>query len=142
MQVHGLIHSETKQTESSAFGAESETVSCSLVSTLLRPHGLQPTRLLCPWDFPGKNTGVGRHFLLRGIFPTQALNHVSCLGRQILYHCTTWSREKGLFQGYTRRCVTCAQKPWACYGFQGKVLIGKIWVEGCRESNFLLMALW
>ena len=27
----------------------------------LRPHGLQPTRLLCPWDFPGKSTGVGRH---------------------------------------------------------------------------------
>ena len=31
-------------------------------------HGLQPTRLLCPWDFPGKNTGVGCCFLLQGIF--------------------------------------------------------------------------
>ena len=31
----------------------------------LRPHGLQPTRLLCPWDSPGKNTGVGCHFLLQ-----------------------------------------------------------------------------
>ena len=30
----------------------------------LRPHGLQPTRLLHPWDFPGMNTGVGCHFLL------------------------------------------------------------------------------
>ena len=30
-----------------------------------RPHGLQPTRLLCPWDFPGKSTGVGCHRLLR-----------------------------------------------------------------------------
>ena len=30
-----------------------------------RPHGLQPTRLLCPWDFPGKSTGVGCHCLLR-----------------------------------------------------------------------------
>ena len=29
----------------------------------VRPHGLQPTRLLRPWDFPGKNTGVGCHFL-------------------------------------------------------------------------------
>ena len=28
---------------------------------LLRPHGLWPARLLCPWDFPGKNTGVGCH---------------------------------------------------------------------------------
>ena len=32
---------------------------------LLQPHGLQPARLLCQWDSPGKNTGVGCHFLLR-----------------------------------------------------------------------------
>ena len=43
----------------------------SIMSDSLRPHGLQPTSLLCPWDFPGKNTGVGCHFLLQGIFPTQ-----------------------------------------------------------------------
>ena len=34
----------------------------SVVSNSSRPHGLQPTRLLCPWDFPGKNTGVGCHW--------------------------------------------------------------------------------
>ena len=44
------------------------------MSASLRPHGLQPTRLLHPWDFPGKNTGVGCHFLLQKIFPTQGLN--------------------------------------------------------------------
>ena len=38
------------------------------------PRTDEPARLLCPWDFPGKNTGVGHHFLLQGIFPTQALN--------------------------------------------------------------------
>ena len=37
-------------------------VSCSVMSDSLQPHGLYPTRLLCPWDFPGKNTGVGCHF--------------------------------------------------------------------------------
>ena len=37
----------------------------------LLPFGLWPTRLLCPWDFPGKNTGVGCHALLQGIFLTQ-----------------------------------------------------------------------
>ena len=37
----------------------------SVVSNSVRPHGLQPTRLLCPWDSPGKNTGVGCHFLLQ-----------------------------------------------------------------------------
>ena len=39
--------------------------SCSVVSDSLRPHGLQPTRLLCPWDFPGKSTRVGCHCLLQ-----------------------------------------------------------------------------
>ena len=34
-------------------------------------HGLQPARLLCPWDSLGKNTGVGCHALLQGIFPTR-----------------------------------------------------------------------
>ena len=33
----------------------------------LQPHGLEPGRLLCPWNAPGKNPGAGRHFLLRGI---------------------------------------------------------------------------
>ena len=40
----------------------------------LRPHGLQSARLLSPWSFPGKNTKVGRHFLLQGIFLTQWSN--------------------------------------------------------------------
>ena len=34
-----------------------------------RPHGLQPARLLCPWNSPGKSTGVGSHSLLQGILP-------------------------------------------------------------------------
>ena len=42
--------------------------------TLLRPRGLWPASLLCPWDTPGKNTGVGCHFLLQGIFWNQGLN--------------------------------------------------------------------
>ena len=46
-------------------------VSCSVVSDSLQPRGLKPARLLCPWDFPGKNIGVGCHFLLQGIFLTQ-----------------------------------------------------------------------
>ena len=48
-----------------------------------------PARLLCPWDSPGKNTGVSCHALLQGIFPTQGSNlgllqFLHC--RQILYH--------------------------------------------------------
>ena len=44
------------------------------VSNSLRPHGLQPNKLQCPWDFSGKNTGVGGYFLLQAIFPTQGPN--------------------------------------------------------------------
>ena len=42
--------------------------------TLCDPHGLWPARLLCPWNFSGKNTGVSCHFLLQGIFLTWGLN--------------------------------------------------------------------
>ena len=46
----------------------------SVVPDSVRPHGLQPAKLLRPWDFPGKDTGVGCHALLQGIFPTQGLS--------------------------------------------------------------------
>ena len=52
--------------------------SCSIAS-----DSLWPTRLLCPWDFPDKNTTVGCHALLQGIFPTQGLN----LSLLYLLHC-------------------------------------------------------
>ena len=46
----------------------------SVVSSSLRLHGLNIARLLCPWNFSNKNTGVGCHFLLQGVFLTQGLN--------------------------------------------------------------------
>ena len=56
----------------------------------LQPHGLQSARLPCPWDSPGKNTGVGCHILLQGIFPTQGLN-LRLLNRQEFFTTsTTW----------------------------------------------------
>ena len=44
------------------------------MSDFLGPHGLKPTRLLCPWDFPGKSTGVGCHCLLRNNALTEIKN--------------------------------------------------------------------
>ena len=49
-----------------------------------------PSRLLFPWNFPGKNTGVDCHFLFQEIFLTRDQTHVSCvfcIGRRMLYHC-------------------------------------------------------
>ena len=58
---------------------------------LFATHGLQPTRLLCPWNFPGKNTGAGWYFLLQWISPTQGSNpHLLCL----LYH---WATNRDYF---------------------------------------------
>ena len=60
---------KTKQNKSACF--------CSValvMSDSLQPYGLYPARFLCPWDSPGKNTGVGGHTLLQGIFPTQGSN--------------------------------------------------------------------
>ena len=66
----------------------------------LQPHRLYPTRFFHPWDSPGKNTGVGCHFLLQEIFPTQGSNpglshcrqklyRLSHQGSSILIICTT-----------------------------------------------------
>ena len=55
------------------------------MSDSLRPHGLYPTKFLHSWDSPGKNTGVGCHFLLQGIFPIQGLNPGLPHCRQMLY---------------------------------------------------------
>ena len=64
----------------------SESVSHSVVSDSFQPRGLGPARLLCPWNSPGKNAGMGRHCLLLGIFPTQRSNPGLPRGRQMLYY--------------------------------------------------------
>ena len=64
-------------------------LSHSVMSDSLKPHGLLLIRLLCPGNFPGKNTGVGCHFLLQGSFGPRDQTHISCIsctGRQILSH--------------------------------------------------------
>ena len=61
-------------------------LSRSVLSDSLQPPGLQPTRLLCPGNSPGKNTGVHCHLLLQGNFPTQGSNLGLLHHRHILYH--------------------------------------------------------
>ena len=57
----------------------------------LQPYGLKPTRLLCPWDSPGKNAGVGCQ-ASPGVLPRDQthISHVSCIGRRVLYHWGHW----------------------------------------------------
>ena len=64
-------------TRAKLFSASLYIYSAGLVTKpcpILATHGLQPAGLLCPWDFPGRDTGVGCHFLLQWIFPSQESN--------------------------------------------------------------------
>ena len=76
-------------------------------SLTLWPHGLEPARLLCLWDFSGKDTGVGCHFLFQGIFLTQGLNPHLLLGRWVLYHWATWEVPTFMFRGNQNIDVAC-----------------------------------
>ena len=86
-----------KKYNPSSYKNRQEDVRCSTVtiverkvlvaqSCLFETPWTVPARLLCPWDSPDKNTGVGCHSFHQGIFPTQALNPGLPHCRQILYH--------------------------------------------------------
>ena len=68
----------------------------ALSSLTLWLHGLEPSRLLCPWNFPDKNTGMGYYFLLQGFSWPRVwtwVSCISCIGRQIpyqLHHLGNW----------------------------------------------------
>ena len=64
--------------------SESESEATQSCPTLCDPMDCSPPGS-CPWDFPGKSTGVGCHFLLQGIFVTQGSNPGLLHYRQILY---------------------------------------------------------
>ena len=78
--------------------------------------GLYPTILLCPWDFPNKNTGVGCHFLLQRIFLTQILQLHLLRGQQILYHWATWETSYYVLNPRRRNSnplqYSCLENPW------------------------------
>ena len=75
------------------------------MSNSLRPQGPQPTRHLYPWNSPGKNTGVGCHFLLQGIFLTQGLNPGLPHRRQTLYQPPGREEVKGRLGARGSTCV-------------------------------------
>ena len=75
--------------------------SCSVMSTLCDPT--EPTSLLCPWDSPGKNTRVGSHSLLQGIFLTQGLKPGLLHRRQICYCLSQQGTVFGRVKGQVRK---------------------------------------
>ena len=80
------------------------------------------TRILCPWDSPGKNARVDCHFLLQGIFLTQGLNPGLRLHRQPLYQLSHQGRmdnNKDLLSS-TRSSAKCYMVAQMCEGLRGE----------------------
>ena len=114
-----LLNSITKkQTTQSKNGQKtyidiSPKKTLSLVSSVMSdsslwPFGLQPARLLCRWDFSGKNTRVGCYFRLQGIFPTQGSNLCLLHCRRILYSLNQWGSPKESIQTAKRHMKRCS----------------------------------
>ena len=95
--------------------------SCSVMSDSQRPHGLQPSRLLHPWDSPGKSTGVGCHCLLR------LIANGGLISRLILS--VIW----------LRHTVLCCLLQWSWMMVEGKKLSVTLHeVEWAIQSGFFL----
>ena len=84
--ILGVTKSRTRLSDWTELNWTDAVLSCSVMANSLRPPWTVACRLLCPWDSPGKNTGVGCHALLQVIFPTQGWNPYLLHCRQILYH--------------------------------------------------------
>ena len=65
-------------------------------SNFLQPHGLQPTRLLCPWDYPSKDTGVGFHLYTHTHTHTHTHILLCCIYLKLMEYCKSttliWKR--------------------------------------------------
>ena len=97
----------------------SVTQSCPTLVT----HGLQPTRLLCSWDPPGKNTGVSLHSLLQGILPTQGSN-LGLLHRRYILYRPSHQESPGANEAILQTCSPAPPRP-LCFLVLGTVFSPK-----------------
>ena len=105
-----------------------------------------PTRLLCPWSSPGKNTGVGCHFLLQGFFPTQGLNLGLLPCRQTLY----WLSHLGspilvyinniLLEFSMPESLPWSLKVWWQWFRHGELIVRKPWVMYLYSSDLYYLS--
>ena len=97
--VHGISQARVSKWVAISFSnVTCKSEGCSVVSDSLQPHGLY-----CPWNSPGKNTGVGSHSLLQGIFPTQRSNPGILHCRWLLYQLSHQESPK-IAQSYLTLC--------------------------------------
>ena len=99
-------------------------------------HGLEFTRLFCPWDSPGKNTGVGCYFLLQRIFLAQGSNLGFLHCRQILYHLSHQTQVFLPGKSHGQRSLV-GYSPWGCKELDTTVRLstkGLPWWLSSKES--------
>jgi len=96
----------------------------SVVSNSVRPHKRQPTRLRHPWDFPGKNTGVGCHFLLQRMkVKSESEVAQSCL--------TPWTCS---LPGYQTTPWTCSLPGSSIHGIFQAIVLESVAIAFCRTK--------
>ena len=112
-------------------------VSRSAVSDSLGPHGLWPTRPLCPWVPPGKNTEVGYHSLSRGSSWPRDRTKVSCIAHRFFTVWATKSSPKGFGKALLKSSGGCgSQGLWsACVQFSDWLMMR--WEVGVTGFNVI-----
>ena len=115
-------------------------VSRSVVSDSLQHQGLYLSRLLFPWDFPGKNAGVGCHYLLQGIFLIQGLNQGLLHCRQIF---TIWATREALELWWWRKLLRVLWTPKRSnQSIQRKPTLNIHWKHWCCSWSSNTLATW
>ena len=115
-------------------GQESESESCSVISDSVTPQTVA-CWALCSWNSPGKDTGVGCHSLLQGIFPTQGSNPGLQHYRWILYHLSHQGNPVGQ---ETNAQLSCSLQGRLC-SEQGQL---DFWVLGGGCCGFGIQGYW
>ena len=96
-----------------------------------RPHGLQPTRLLCPWDFPGKSTGVGRHYLLQNT--NDNASQIGVLQHMIFVQ--NWL-VKLFLNSFSKKTIS------VCQDLITKYFIPQVYISSCNREFTPFYLLW
>ena len=109
--------------------------SCNLMDLM------ELSRLLCPWDSPGRNTGVGCHFLLQGIFLTQELNSGLLHCRQVLSQLSYKGSPRGILLSHKKNEIMSLAVTWMdlkiiILGKVGQRKANILWYHSYVESNF------
>ena len=112
------------------------SISCPVMSDSLQPHGLQTTRLLCPWNSLGKNTGVGSHSFLQRIFQGSDPGLLHC--RQIHY-CLSHQGSPLMTKNTQNSSPLCRSGFWSSSRPQesqfGPMMLLKVLPSGCLGTQ-------